>query len=88
MAERIFSAQQGCACNRNNLTIWSGAMEKFWQMPLSTNQLDLLSTYYMPATMGTGGSFILFLFSFLTMAHLKNTFFFFFFGHAMHHVGS
>ena len=78
MAERIFSAQQGCACNRNNLTIWSGAMEKFWQMPLSTSQLDLLSTYYMPATMGTGGSFILFLFSFLTMAHLKNTFFFFF----------
>ena len=49
-------------------------MEMFWQMPLSTNQLDLLSTWYVPATMGTGGSFILFFFFFLTMAHLKNFF--------------
>ena len=37
-------------------------------------------TFYVPATMGTGGSFIpfFFFFLFLTMAHLKNTFFFFF----------
>ena len=78
--KRIFSVQQGWACNRNNPNILSGTMEKFWQMPLSTNQLDLLSTFYVPATMGTEGSFIPFFFSFffLTMAHLKNTFFFFF----------